>query len=76
MPTITQQTYIRIPIADLDNITDSEKAEIKKAAKAGIIFDVLLVFNDAELRPIAYDFSNETITLFSPSDDDIITIEV
>lgn len=49
MPQIAQQDYIRITIADFENITDAEKAEVKKAIANGTIFDVLFVVGTTEV---------------------------
>lgn len=42
MPSISQQDYLRIKIADEQNITAAEKAELQKAVSAGTIFDYII----------------------------------
>lgn len=46
MPQIAQQDYIRIPIANRNNPTEAEKAELKKVLGNGTLLDSVLVFTE------------------------------
>lgn len=72
MPQIAQQDYIRIPIADLTEMTDSEKAEIKKAIDNNTIFDCIIQTEHGESRILAVSIMSKRFHLIDPEDGSLI----
>lgn len=76
MPQIAQQDYIVVDIADIDSITDAEKAELRKYLSAGLIFDVILSYNDGAFRSKIIYASDYTVAVFSQPSSEVVEISI
>ena len=66
MPQIAQQDYLRVEIENAYDITEAEKAQIKKLIENGTIFDVIFYLKPATFaRVLSYDGS--VITFYDPA---------
>lgn len=82
MPSIAQQDYNVIQVADLESLTDTEKKAIIDAHEHHILFDTIIVTKESEesheMRILSFKESAAalTIALFSLISSEITTISL
>lgn len=74
MPNIAQQDYLRIAIEDIEELTASEKAEIRRAAENGVVMDVIL-YNPtsmSESRIISHTPTHKTVVFYDWANAEVV----
>ena len=75
MSQVAQQDYIRIPVADFSNTTESERASIKERVEQGTILDAYLEDADGRIaRVIGVDETSGYVYIPNIGTEEIIGI--
>ena len=79
MPQIAQQDYLRIDIADMEELTSEEKAKLRDAVARNVLFDTIIVdaYSGVQARPIATKGRPvNSVVLFVLSEDGLASINI
>lgn len=77
MPQIAQQDYIKFPVSSIDfTLTSEEKAQLKEYARAGVLFDVILITpTNSYAKILQYQITDELFNLTIANETELKFIE-